>query len=120
MSLFKLDENLPYEVADLLRREGHDAATVLDQALGGRPDPDVAAACKRERRALVTLDVDFANVRVYPPESQPGIIVLRLDVQNNATIVAAVRRILPLLASDDVAGALWIVEHDRVRVWTGR
>jgi hypothetical protein len=28
---FKVDDNLPIEVAEALRQEGHDAATVLEQ-----------------------------------------------------------------------------------------
>jgi len=36
---FKTDENLPIEVAELLRRHGHDALSVIDQQLAGHPDP---------------------------------------------------------------------------------
>jgi predicted nuclease of predicted toxin-antitoxin system len=63
---FKVDENLPIEVAELLRQHQHDALTVLDQQLGGHPDPDVAQVCLVERRALVTLDLDFSDIRHYP------------------------------------------------------
>ena len=35
---FKTDENLPIEVADVLRQAGHDALTVHDQRLTGHPD----------------------------------------------------------------------------------
>jgi predicted nuclease of predicted toxin-antitoxin system len=41
---FKVDENLPVEVADSLRQAGYDTATVI------------------------TLDTDFADIRAYPPE----------------------------------------------------
>jgi len=34
---FKVDENLPIEVAELLNVAGHDALTVLDQKLGSAP-----------------------------------------------------------------------------------
>ncbi len=54
---FKIDENLPVELADCLRRLGHDAATVPDQDMSGSPDVDLAAACQAEKRALVTLEV---------------------------------------------------------------
>jgi len=74
---FKIDENLPVEADQLLVGAGHDAMTVLDQSLGGRPDPDVAAVCQREQRALVTLDLDFSDIRTYPPQDYFGIIVLR-------------------------------------------
>ncbi|MCG2767887.1 MAG: DUF5615 family PIN-like protein [Anaerolineae bacterium] len=78
---FKIDENLPIEVAELLRQAGYGATTVLEQNLGGRADSDVASVCQREGYALVTMDMDFADIRAYPPEQYPGIIVLRLKQQ---------------------------------------
>ena len=36
---FKRDENLPGEGVQILRAAGHDAVTVLDQRMGGKPDP---------------------------------------------------------------------------------
>jgi predicted nuclease of predicted toxin-antitoxin system len=35
---FKIDENLPVEIADLFRAAGFDAITVLEQTLGGEAD----------------------------------------------------------------------------------
>lgn len=78
---FKLDENLPIEFAHLLRMHGHDAVTVLDQGLGGAPDPDLAQVCSRENRVLVTFDTDFSDIRMYPPDTHSGIVVLRLADQ---------------------------------------
>jgi predicted nuclease of predicted toxin-antitoxin system len=75
---FKVDENLPMEVAVALREAGHDAMSVVDQGLGGRADASVAEVCRREGRSLVTLDVDFANVQAYPPRDYAGLLVLRL------------------------------------------
>src|ERR1035438_145478 len=76
---FKVDENLPIEVAVALREAGHDAMSVVDQGLGGRADASVAEVCRREGRSLVTLDVDFANVQAYPPRDYAGLLVLRLQ-----------------------------------------
>ena len=64
---FKADENLPVEAAEVLRGSGHDAQTVLEQQLGGTADSGLAVLCQREGRALVTLDLDFADIRAYPP-----------------------------------------------------
>ena len=54
---FKVDENLPREVAQLLQQAGHDATSVLAQHLGGSPDTAIAAVCQQERRVLLTLFV---------------------------------------------------------------
>jgi predicted nuclease of predicted toxin-antitoxin system len=45
---FKIDENLPIEVAVALREAGHDAMSVVDQGLGGHADAGVADVCRRE------------------------------------------------------------------------
>ena len=69
---FKVDENLPAEVADLLRAAGHDAVTVNDQGVGGAKDPDLANLLQREQRAFVTLDSGFSDIRTYPPHEYSG------------------------------------------------
>jgi predicted nuclease of predicted toxin-antitoxin system len=75
---FKVDENLPVEVALLLLEAGHEATTMLDQHLGGSDDRTAASICQKEARALVTLDLDFADIQTYPPAHYAGVMVLRL------------------------------------------
>jgi hypothetical protein len=41
---FKIDENLPTELADELRQLGHDADTVYGEGLAGAMDPEVVEA----------------------------------------------------------------------------
>ena len=60
---FKLDENLPIAVKAALVIQGHDALTALDQSLGGEEDRKIAAICAEEDRILVTLDLDFSDIR---------------------------------------------------------
>jgi predicted nuclease of predicted toxin-antitoxin system len=92
---FKVDENLPSEAAALLVADGHVALTVLDQQLGGHADPDVAAVCRKEQRALVTLDLDFADIRQYPPGDYFGPVVLRPSRQDKAHVLGVITRVLP-------------------------
>jgi len=73
---FKTDENIHPEVTTLLQEEGHDTVTVWDQRMQGRPDSELAEACRREGRALVTADLGFADIRSYPPEQYHGLVVL--------------------------------------------
>ena len=60
---FKLDENLPIEASSMLREAGHDALTVLDQKMGGKADNEIIHVCSQEQRALITLDLDFADIK---------------------------------------------------------
>ena len=113
---FKVDENLPVEVATLLRQNGYDTVTVLEQELGGKPDPDIALACQQESRALITIDTDFADIRAYPPRQFAGLIVLRLKRQDKLSVVNVLSRLIPVLSSEPLDGYLWIVEENRIRV----
>ena len=113
---FKVDENLPVEVAELLRQAGYDDATVFDQKLGGEADRTIASICRLEQRAIVTLDIDFADIRTYPPSEYAGLIVLRVKQQDKPFIVAIMARVIPLLASEVLVGKLWIVDEQRIRM----
>lgn len=117
MLRFKVDENLPKEVAELLAAHGHDALTVHEQRLAGSSDPDLSKVCKSEGRVIVTLDLDSSDIRAFPPKEHPGIIVLRLEHQDKKTVLSVVAGILPLLSVEPLKENLWIVELDRVRIW---
>ena len=69
---FKIDENLPVEVAEQLQQANYDALTVYDQEVVGAIDESIAKVCLAEEGILVTLDLDFSDIRAYPPEEYPG------------------------------------------------
>ena len=93
---FKVDENLPEDVATAFLNAGYEASTATSQGLAGVEDARLSEVMRREGRVLVTLDVDFGEITAYPPDEYPGIIVLRVTRQDKVRILAAIRRILPL------------------------
>jgi predicted nuclease of predicted toxin-antitoxin system len=113
---FKIDENLPIEVAELLRSAGHDALTVFDQKLIGESDSRILDICQEEERTLITLDLDFSDVRSYPPQEHFGLVVLRLHRQDKPYVLETIRRIVSLLKKEQIEGRLWILEENRIRV----
>jgi len=74
----KLDENLGRRWGNQLRDAGHDVHTVREERLSGASDVDVLAQAVREGRALVSLDLDFANPMRFRPADTAGIAVLRV------------------------------------------
>lgn len=112
---FKVDENLPAEYAAILRDSGCEADTVGEESLSGSEDDVLFRHCCSGGRVLITLDVDFANVRAYPPESHCGIVVLRSKSQDKATLIGLLKRVLPTLVKRSPEKQLWIVEQDRIR-----
>jgi predicted nuclease of predicted toxin-antitoxin system len=112
----KLDENLPVEAAELLRTAGWECDSVDEEGLAGADDPIVAARCQAEARVLFTLDLDFADIRAYPPSEYLGIVVLRPTEPTRRQVLQLVSRVLPVLSAEWMEHRLWIVEPARVRV----
>jgi predicted nuclease of predicted toxin-antitoxin system len=112
---FKLDENMPADLATYLREAGHDVADVVAEGLAGAEDPPVVAAATAEGRILLTFDLDFADIRHYPPGSHAGIVVFRLQDQRWATLEGPVTRLLAGGKLERLQGGLAIVDETRVR-----
>jgi len=113
---FKVDENLPLEVAEMLGQAGHDALTVHDQNLVGSSDQKLSSICQMEKRAVVTLDTDFADIRAYPPGQYAGLVVLRLRQQDKAYVLPVIARFIKALSTEELEGRLWIVDENRIRI----
>jgi len=103
-------------VAALLRSAGHDASTIFDQNLTGEQYNRILDICREEKRALITIDLDFSDVRSYPPGEYFGLIVLRLHRQDKPYVLEIIRRMIPLLEQEQVEHRLWIVEENRIRI----
>jgi predicted nuclease of predicted toxin-antitoxin system len=112
---FKLDENMPADLTILSQEEGHDATDVVGEGLAGARDPPVLKAATNEGRVLLTFDLDFADVRQYPPRSHAGIVVFRLHDQRWATLKGPVARLLAGRNLEKLEKGLAIVDETRVR-----
>lgn len=86
-----LDEHMPRDVADGLRRAGHDVWKIADVA-PGLDDRGVLALARRSGRWLLTFDADFGDL-IYKRGAAPPPAVLYF-------------RVRPLFASDVLALAL--------------
>jgi predicted nuclease of predicted toxin-antitoxin system len=113
---FKLDENLPHRVGPALLALGHDAETALSEGLAGAVDPALLAACSAESRVLITLDLDFSDIRLYPPKSHCGIWVLRPPNQSFQVVLDLVLAGVRLSSIERTAGQLWVIDDKRVRI----
>lgn len=113
---FKIDENLPVEIADLLNQAGQKASTVYDQGLVGAIDENIAKVCQAEARVLVTLDLDFADIRTYPPAQYSGIIVMRLKQQDKPYVLSITSRWIKALADETIEKRLWVVDDQKIRI----
>jgi predicted nuclease of predicted toxin-antitoxin system len=113
---FKIDENLPTEFVDILAATGYEAVTVMAQRLQDKTDSTIIDVCVREGYILVTLDLDFADIRSYPPSRYLGLMVLRVARQDKRHLIKVFRQTIPMLKQESIEGRLWIIEETRIRI----
>jgi predicted nuclease of predicted toxin-antitoxin system len=112
----KCDENLPLESAEVFREAGFDCTNVVGQSLSGVTDAVLFSTVQLEGRILVTLYLDFSDIRTYPPEDHAGVIVLRPKSHDIPSILSLIRRISILLGKQSIEHRLWIVDDKRSRI----
>lgn len=112
---FKIDENLPFELADELRAIGYDADTVSEERLSGAPDPKIIAAAQAAGRILLTMDKGFADMRLYPPSHFAGIVLFRPKKAGRLATLRFVLFHLLLLRDRELAGRLVVVSEAGMR-----
>lgn len=113
---FKIDENLPDELAADLTTSGHDPKTVVQERLAGAPDDLLLRVAHSEGRVLLTLDKGIANVRRNPPGAFSGIVLFRPDSMGRGAVIRFVRRHLPEVLQLSLAGRLLVVTDRGIRV----
>lgn len=114
---FLVDSSLPRSAAVLLRQIGHDAVDARDVGMHSAADEVIAVHAQRNQQAPITRDLDFADIRNYPPAGYAGIVVLKLP--DDATAAQVVKLLETLVRREDwlarLPGRLAIVESWRVR-----
>ncbi|GAC1471069.1 MAG: hypothetical protein NVSMB9_16780 [Isosphaeraceae bacterium] len=90
-------------------------ATVAGQGLSGADDHRVIEVSGIEGRCFVTLDLDFSNPFVFPPEQYAGIAVLRPRRLTPDELDAVMATLITALGRSPIEGRLWTVERHRIR-----
>jgi predicted nuclease of predicted toxin-antitoxin system len=108
---FKLDENLPIDLAGDLRNLGHSADTVSDEGLCGAPDSEIVEAANVARRVLLTLDKGIANLQHYPTAQHAGVVLFRPDTLGRRAVTVFVRGRLERILEMDLTGRLTLSDH---------
>jgi|ERR1700733_9197121 predicted nuclease of predicted toxin-antitoxin system len=114
---FLIDANLPRSLIAAIQRFEHQVEFARDIGLAAASDEAIGARARQSGAALLTRDLDFADIRRYPPEQYPGIVVLRLpdDTVAEEIVRVAERFLKEPVFLEHLAGRLAIVETDRVR-----
>ena len=116
MTKVKLDENLSVHLKITLAAMGYDVRTAGDEDLLGQPDTEIASAARKEKRVLLTLDLEFGDLRKHPPGEHPGIVLFRPRSLGPLAVNRFVEGFLKNIDLRDFPGCILIADPSKVRV----
>jgi predicted nuclease of predicted toxin-antitoxin system len=106
------DENIEYQVVDLLRRLGHNVMWLVTDA-PGTDDEDIPAIADSEGRILITYDVDFISAMRLSGRTHAGAVLVRAGHSDFSWIATALHE--TLRGRKSWAGRIAVIKPNGVR-----
>jgi len=113
---FLTDENVYPQIVQALRNLGDDVFDIKEEELTGIPDEDVYDLAKSQDRVLVSMDKDFTNIILYPPQDTAGIIVLKLYRMTAEATTKIFLDAFQKLVLEDIMHNLVIIDKNKTRI----
>lgn len=112
----KLDENIPTDLVAVLAQLGHEVDTVPQEGLAGAMDSIIWQVAQKERRFLITQDLDFSNITQFAPGTHAGILLVRLNHPARKLLTQKVQAIFQMELVEDWIGCLVVVTESKIRI----
>src|SRR5215216_3269295 len=91
---FVADMGVSYAVVNHLRSIGHDTVHLRDIGMQRMPDDEVFAMAVRERRTILTFDLDFAKIAAAAGRQWPSLVIFRLNDTRVSQLIERLTRAL--------------------------
>ena len=102
-------------LASRLREESHDAIHASDVALDGASDDEIIAFARRERRVVVTADLDYPRILALLGLSKPGVILFRGGNYGEQETAQLLERVLKTISLEELSTSIVVVDKKRIR-----
>ena len=114
---FLLDQNQSPLLVGELTVAGHDAVHVRDLGMSRATDRVILAYAVKDQRIVLSSDTDFGELLAMSNAALPSVVLLRRQGDRRAAQIASlVLANLEAVSEDLAAGAIVVLETDRVRV----
>lgn len=113
---FLADMGVSMRVVEWLRSTGHDIVHLREQGLHRLPDGEIFAKAQRERRVVLTFDLDFGEIVAATGVKTASVILFRLKNTRSQHVIGRLETVLARSSADVERGAIVVVEDWRHRV----
>ncbi|MBI5473497.1 MAG: DUF5615 family PIN-like protein [Ignavibacteriae bacterium] len=111
-----LDQNLRYEVNEMLREFGVDALHASDAGLRRASDPEILQFALDQNRTFVTHDSEFGDLNIFPlPAHHTGVIRLKVHPPIPQTVADILIPFLDTHTPENVYDSLVVITARKIR-----
>ena len=113
---FLADMGVSTRVVEWLRASGHDATHLRDEGLQKLPNGEIFRKAIRERRVVLTFDLNFGEIVAASGGTSVSTILFRLRNTRADFVVQRLKAVLDQSTEELAQGAVVLVEDGRHRV----
>ena len=104
------------ELSKWLRTQGHDAVHLRDEGLHRLPDGEIFQKAGREKRIVLTFDLDCGEILAGSGNEIVSVVLFRLRNTRADFVIQRLGHVLNESSADLLQGAIVVVEDGRHRV----
>ncbi len=113
---FLVDMGISLQTVMWLREQGHEVVHLREEGLHCLPDADILSKARREKRIVLTMDLDFGYLMAVSKEQLPSVILFRLEDERSETVNRQLKNVLAQCKSDLEVGSIISVTEMAIRV----
>jgi predicted nuclease of predicted toxin-antitoxin system len=112
---FLVDMPLSPELALWLAQQRHDAVHALEAGLARAPDEVILERARKEKRVVVTADLDYPRLLALAQAEGPGLILFRGGNYSEQEALNRLRRVLETVPNEELPNSIVVIERGRIR-----
>lgn len=113
---FLLDHCVLGKTRRLLKEAGYSVTTLNELGKATSTDSEVINIAIGLNVILITCDLDFSDIRIYPSHSHLGIIVLKMIPLTEKSVHSILLKALAELKPSEITKSLIVVDHNKYRI----
>ena len=113
---FLADMGISPRTVSWLKSNGYDAIHLVEQGLEKLPDDEILAKAREEKRIVLTVDLDFAQLLAISQELLPSVVLFRLGNESYEIINQFLAQVLNRFESELEAGVIISVTDKSFRI----
>jgi len=112
---FLVDMPLSPALASWLSEQGHDAIHARDRGLDRTSDQEIFEYALKEKRIIITADLDYPRIFILAKTGEPGLILFRGGNYSEKEACSRLKQALEKIEEKDFYNSIVVIEKTRIR-----